>query len=59
MELYCGGNQLTSLRVLPNSLIELYCSSNQLTNMSKTEIPKGEYEVFTHKDKMENIKLIF
>ncbi len=31
--LYCGANQLTSLPILPNSLVELNCPSNQLTSL--------------------------
>jgi len=31
--LYCSGNKLSSLPILPENLIELYCSCNKLTSL--------------------------
>jgi Leucine-rich repeat (LRR) protein len=33
VELYCEGNQLTSLPQLPSTLVKLYCYGNQLTEL--------------------------
>lgn len=52
-EIYCAGNQLTSLSVLPESLIKIDCANNQL--MSLPALPDSLIELDCAGNKLANL----
>ena len=53
VELYCSGNQLTSLPELPPSLQRLHCSHNQLTSFP--ELPPSLHILHCHNNPLDKI----
>src|SRR3989344_919541 len=53
LELYCFGNQLTSLPELPPSLQKLYCSYNQLTSLP--ELPPSLQELHCYNNQLTSL----